>query len=139
MTIFYEPVGKIIQASETDVGEEVLSQLRQYFPNAQSIPGFAEPDKHYVWHFKVHPIPPSPGDGYEFDYVVKAWVRNDDVAWNLIRQERNRLLAASDWTQMADSPLSTEEQEDWAIYRQALRDITDQEDPDNIVWPIAPE
>jgi hypothetical protein len=29
--------------------------------------------------------------------------------------------------------------ESWLIYRQALRDITEQTDPFNIVWAIKPE
>jgi hypothetical protein len=28
---------------------------------------------------------------------------------------------------------------EWIAYRQALRDITDQQDPFNIIWPIKPE
>lgn len=39
-----------------------------------------------------------------------------------MRAERNRLLAASDWTQMPDSPLTDEQRAEWAVYRQALRD-----------------
>jgi hypothetical protein len=40
-----------------------------------------------------------------------------------IRKERNRLLAESDWTQFADSPLDQETKNSWATYRQALRDM----------------
>ena len=40
-----------------------------------------------------------------------------------MRQERNALLAQSDWTQMADSPLSNSKKAEWATYRQALRDF----------------
>jgi hypothetical protein len=39
------------------------------------------------------------------------------------RVERNQLLAASDWTQVADAPV---DQAAWAVYRQELRDITAQ-------------
>jgi len=39
-----------------------------------------------------------------------------------MRRLRDGLLAASDWTQMPDSPLSDEERAAWATYRQALRD-----------------
>lgn len=55
-----------------------------------------------------------------------------------IRLDRNTLLVKSDWTQMPDSPLSQEQKQAWADYRQALRDITTQ-DIDNIVWPEKPE
>ena len=54
-----------------------------------------------------------------------------------IRAERNRLLAASDWTQVADAPV---DQAAWATYRQALRDITAQAGfPNDIVWPTKVE
>ena len=39
-----------------------------------------------------------------------------------MRLVRDRLLAASDWTQMPDSPLTDEQRAAWAQYRQALRD-----------------
>lgn len=53
--------------------------------------------------------------------------------------KRNALLASSDWTQLPDVPLSTEQKSDWAAYRQQLRDITSQTGfPDNIAWPIEP-
>jgi hypothetical protein len=50
--------------------------------------------------------------------------------------ERNAKLFASDWTQVADAPVDAEA---WAVYRQELRDITEQPDPFNIVWPDQPE
>jgi len=40
-----------------------------------------------------------------------------------MRQIRASLLAASDWTQMPDSPLTAEQRQAWADYRQALRDF----------------
>jgi hypothetical protein len=58
-----------------------------------------------------------------------------DEQWGRIRIERNAKLIASDWTQVADSPLDAAA---WATYRQALRDITNQTNPFNIVWPAVP-
>lgn len=53
-----------------------------------------------------------------------------------VRAERNSLLAASDWTQVADTPV---DRAAWATYRQALRDLTTQEGfPEAVVWPVAP-
>lgn len=53
-----------------------------------------------------------------------------------IRAQRNALLAASDWTQVADAPV---DQTAWAAYRQALRDVPDQEGfPASVEWPVAP-
>ena len=53
------------------------------------------------------------------------------------REKRNVLLQQSDWTQVADAPV---DQSAWAVYRQALRDITAQAGfPETINWPVAPE
>jgi len=53
-----------------------------------------------------------------------------------VRAERNTLLAACDWTQLADAPV---DKEAWATYRQALRDITDQPGfPSEVMWPTQP-
>ena len=40
-----------------------------------------------------------------------------------IKQKRNMLLTASDWTQGVDSPLSDTKKAEWQTYRQALRDV----------------
>jgi hypothetical protein len=62
--------------------------------------------------------------------------KNEDGEWVAIRAERNAKLAETDWTQIADAPV---EAEAWLTYRQGLRDITEQEDPFNIIWPEKPE
>lgn len=52
------------------------------------------------------------------------------------RALRKQLLAASDWTQIADS---SADKTAWGVYRQALRDISAQAGfPWNIDWPVAP-
>jgi len=58
-----------------------------------------------------------------------------DAQWANVRLERNRRLAACDWTQLPDSPV---DKTLWATYRQQLRDVTQQSDPFNIVWPLDP-
>lgn len=61
-----------------------------------------------------------------------------DSLWNSIRYRRNAELKECDWTQIPDSPLSEELKVEWKTYRQALRDITLQSDPYNIIWPTLP-
>ena len=63
-----------------------------------------------------------------------AWPAVEEaVAWDRVRAERDRLLAASDWTQVADAPVDSAA---WAVYRQQLRDIPqDFDSPDDVVWP----
>ena len=69
-----------------------------------------------------------------------AWPAVRDArAWAAVRAERDRLLTACDWTQVADAPLTADEKQAWADYRQALRDIPQtHDDPDDIVWPETP-
>ena len=53
-----------------------------------------------------------------------------------VRQQRNELLSACDWTQLPDAPV---DKAVWATYRQDLRDVTAQEGfPWEITWPEAP-
>lgn len=57
-----------------------------------------------------------------------------------IRTQRDALLSACDWTQMPDSPLSEEEKAAYQAYRQALRDVPQQEGfPETINWPKEPK
>jgi hypothetical protein len=53
-----------------------------------------------------------------------------------VRSHRDQLLKDCDWTQVADAPV---DQAAWATYRQALRDIPQQEGfPENVTWPESP-
>lgn len=57
-----------------------------------------------------------------------------------IRAQRNSLLTLCDWTQLPDAPLTTEQKQEWAEYRQALRDVPEQAGfPENVAWPLVPE
>ena len=56
--------------------------------------------------------------------------------WKVVRKQRNDLLVECDWTQGADVPNAINSS--WTSYRQALRDVTTQSDPDNITWPNKP-
>ena len=53
-----------------------------------------------------------------------------------VRADRNARLAATDWTQIADS---TADKPAWAAYRQALRDVPAQVGfPQSVTWPQEP-
>ncbi len=68
-------------------------------------------------------------------YFINPVTPNEVLASG-IRAERNRLLAESDWTQVADAPV---DKAAWATYRQALRDITTQESfPTSVTYPTKP-
>tara|TARA_B100001287_G_C22685498_1_gene533243 strand:- start:6264 stop:6503 length:240 start_codon:yes stop_codon:yes gene_type:complete len=46
-----------------------------------------------------------------------------ELAMRGLRLLRDEALHSSDWTQMADSPLSAEDKTAWANYRTYLRDL----------------
>ena len=54
--------------------------------------------------------------------------------WKRIRSDRNVRLAETDYLALKDNTLSA----DMKTYRQALRDVPKQTDPDNITWPSKP-
>lgn len=61
---------------------------------------------------------------------------DENILWARIRHQRDQLLLACDWTQVADS---TADKTTWATYRQALRDLPKQnKDPKKIIFPTQP-
>lgn len=73
-----------------------------------------------------------------FDWEFNKEVKEEGAEMNRMRDERNRLLKNSDWSQLSDVPDTIKQQ--YAVYRQALRDIPTQDGfPYNIDWPEQPE
>ncbi len=78
-------------------------------------------------------------DGELISFSAKLWSEEPEKVKESLRYRRNSLLAQSDWTQFNDSPLSESERTAWAVYRQKLRDLTDNIDENGkIEFPIAP-
>jgi len=95
---------------------------KQAGPGEYVIEGEASPSTHKVEDGALVPYtPPEPDKAPE------------------VRRERDALLKASDWTQLPDAPVN---QEAWAAYRQALRDLTDHVNFPNLSaddWPQVEE
>ena len=110
--------------------------------------------------FGMFPVIPTPQPAYdnvtqnliELDPLLEAglWIQQwaitqaspEEIAVNTasqaakIRKQRNDLLADCDWTQLSDAPVNGQ---DWAIYRQALRDISNQTGfPLEVIFPKDP-
>ena len=68
---------------------------------------------------------------------TKTVTNYDEVtAASNVRRHRDKLLAETDWLGASDVTMSTE----WATYRQALRDIPQQDGfPFNVTYPTKPE
>ena len=66
----------------------------------------------------------------------------------LLREERDRLIAQTDWTQLKDIDLDIIRERNWKNYRQALRDLPANSNPkldsygnldmSSITWPDKP-
>ena len=82
-------------------------------------------------------VPFTAEEETERDAEIAAWAAGaDDRAASDAREKRNDLLAATDWTAMADAPTQATAM---TTYRQELRDITSQSGwPTTIIWPTAP-
>ena len=56
-----------------------------------------------------------------------------------LRSERNKRLAECDWTQLSDAPLTDFKKNQWAEYRQTLRDLPENTvNYDSPTWPEEP-
>lgn len=90
---------------------------------------------------EITDLDPKPGLGIGWTFVDGVFMPPPapPLTWDDIRAERDALLAGSDWTQVADAPLTATEKQAWVEYRQALRDVPqDFGTPDDVVWPAAP-
>ena len=101
---------------------------------------------HYVdKEGKVHRLPDPPikgmtwtGERWEDLRTQDQIISNLQVSLEDIRLKRDKLLSATDWVALKAMDTGVAVPTEWLAYRQALRDITDQEDPENIQWPIPP-
>ena len=60
-----------------------------------------------------------------------------DAQWTQVRSQQRDLLYKSDWT-CSVTDYEVPNKSEWVQYRQALRDVTTQSDPFEIVWPPRP-
>jgi hypothetical protein len=65
----------------------------------------------------------SAGEDYTEDQLSAMDQVVIDELLKSVREKRNALLAESDWTEVADAPLSDGERAAWRTYRQSLRDF----------------
>ena len=99
--------------------------------------------KYYVNIRNAEEILDSEGKSHSPKQYVQSHFVPDDSAkdarlladkWESVRSERNSKLAETDYLALGDNTLSTVMKK----YRQELRDVPTQSDPDNITWPVKP-
>ena len=74
-------------------------------------------------------------ESYNGEYTIEDTLMTAEEA----RAQRDKLLEDTDWTQVLDAPIDTETREAYRAYRQALRDIPEQDGfPMDIIWPELP-
>lgn len=132
-TIYDSTTGQILRVVNTN---EIESQVGQ---GESFIEGEFDDVTYYIENDAAVEIPPQPSQYSTFDFATKQWVLTPDRAMSDVAIKRNKLLFSSDWTQIPNNPLTSQQQADWATYRQQLRDVTSQSGyPYNVVWPVAP-
>lgn len=87
------------------------------------------------WSVQDIPLPPEPAP----TIFTKPEPEPEPLTWASVRRKRNKILSQSDWTQLADAPLTQEQKNAWVAYRQALRDVPlSFSTPEEVVWPAIP-
>ena len=133
VVVFEKATGKILSVGNTCLPQKLETASQGVLLNVD-----ADIEQDYIYRGSVVSKGTKPSAEYSFDYKNRCWVdmRTPEELLGAIRHKRAALLSASDWTQLPDVSLATKEA--WAPYRQALRDITEQGDMLNVVWPTPP-
>ena len=84
----------------------------------------------------------------EEEINTKVTELSNSEPFKLLREERNRRLAETDWTQLKDIDLDIIRERNWKNYRQALRDLPAKSNPKlneygrldmkSVSWPDKP-
>ena len=61
-----------------------------------------------------------------------------EMQWAKVKIARAQFLESTDWVILRAQDQGTPVPDEWKVYRQGLRDITEQPDPFNIQWPVRP-
>lgn len=128
------------------IGEAEISSLENISQSSTTTLVLGQYDDHY--YLKDGLVTRYTDEQYDRKKTGKEfhrWVNDrmgfvpfsEDLVWDIVRSRRDALLARSDWTTVSDNGLSVEKRAAWTMYRQALRDIT-QQPYTEIVWPKAP-
>jgi hypothetical protein len=119
----------IYQANEADIGFISPGQfIEQYWW------------KNGGWATKA--TPPADATYYKWNLDTESWVLDTDLVMYFVRVQRNTKLSLCDWTQLPDAPLSEEQKAQWKTYRQALRNVPQEQPnvqtPEEVIWPEEP-
>ena len=93
-----------------------------------------------------HNVSDLDGTHYHLKWNGSKIVKDDDALatyqlaekWKRVRLRRDRLLNETDWVVTKATETGVTVCSAWKTYRQKLRDVPSQSDPDNITWPTKP-
>lgn len=86
-----------------------------------------------------------PGPTYLWNPRQGGWIdtrTQEEIVqqqWDLIKRQQKQILNNTDWLVIRAIDTNTTIPADWQQYRQQIRDITNQQDPFNIQWPVPPQ
>lgn len=125
--VIYKPNGRIVGNMSSPLWLETIGETDLQQIETES---WVDPKNNRVVDGKIVEIPPA-------EVAAKKDLLERTEAARTFRIQRNRLLQASDWTQVPDAPV---DQAAWATYRQQLRDLPENtDDPRDVVWPQKPQ
>ena len=111
--------------------------IREYL-SSFGIP-FSFDDNVVKWEIVRDKTPPT-----DEEIQTKLTELRNAEPMRLLREERNKKLSETDWTQNRDVTLTNDS--DWQTYRQELRDLPSTTSPKiengqltNVTWPTKPE
>ena len=123
----------IVECTDENV-QERLAQLSDY--QAEGVYNI----KYYASKRDAEEILDIDGKSHDPKQYVQSHFVGDDSAkdarlladkWENVRSQRNQKLAETDYLALSDNTLA----DNMKTYRQELRDVPKQSDPDNITWP----
>ena len=130
----------IVECTDEDVSARLV-QLSDYVSSKPE--GITYNIKYYASKRDAEEILDIDGKSHDPKQYVSSHFVGDDTAkdarlladkWANVRSERNKKLAETDYLALSDNTLA----DNMKTYRQELRDVPTQSDPDNITWPTKP-
>ena len=130
----------IVECTDEDV-QDRLGQLDSYIDYSGI--DIVYNIKYYASKRDAEEILDIDGKSHDPKQYVQSHFVGDDSAkdarlladkWVNVRRDRDRKLAETDYLALSDNTLAT----NMKTYRQELRDVPKQSDPDNITWPTKP-
>ena len=97
--------------------EKIVKSIRKINPNAEFVIRSNDINNYEI---EWHNCSPIPKEQIEALFPIVEF----EMALDELRAKRNKLLADTDYTQLPDVGFNAAERNAWMVYRQALRDIT---------------